>query len=127
VVITNLGFPLRIFGSIHCLYKLNKFYPNETFIQYSQHILGQIPGKVVGFIYLFFYLYVGGQALRGYGDFIVATFLNKPPIIIVMGGLILATAFAVRADLEVLARLSDMFFPILFLLWLLIVLLLLQN
>ena len=113
---------------VFIVYELNRFYPYETFIQYSQHILGQIPGKVVGFVYLFYYLQISGTALREYGDFIVGTYLHRTPIIIVMGGgLALATAFPVRAGLEVLARISDMFFPILFLLWLLIVLLLLPE
>jgi spore germination protein KB len=112
---------------VFIVYQLNKFYPYETFIQYSQHILGRIPGKLLGFFYLYYYFHMGGTALREYGDFIVGTYLNRTPIIIVMGGLALATAFAVRAGLEVLARLSDMFFPILFLLWLLIVLLLLPE
>lgn len=112
---------------VFIVYQLNKLYPRETLIQYSQHILGRIPGKVVGFVYLFFFLYSGGGTLRQYGNFVVGVFLNKTPIVLVMGSLALASVFAVRAGLEVLARLSDMFVPILFLLWLLIVLMLLPE
>lgn len=112
---------------VFIVYQLNKLYPTETLIQYSQHIIGRIPGKLVGFVYLLYFLYVGGLTLRQYGDFLVGAFLNKTPIIVVMGCLAMASAFAVRAGLEVLARLSDMFVPILFLLWLLIVFLLLPE
>ncbi|MEW9673043.1 endospore germination permease [Ammoniphilus sp. 3BR4] len=122
-----------IFGSlsgffvVFIAYRLNKLYPTETVIQYSQHILGRIPGKVVGLVYLFYILYGAGSGLRQYGDFVVGTFLNETPIMMVMGCLALASAFTVRAGLEVLARLSDMFVPILFILWLIIVLLLLPE
>jgi len=112
---------------VFIVYKLNKFYPTETLIQYSQHILGRIPGKVVGFFYLLFYLYINGQTLRQYGDFLVGAFLRHTPIILVMGCMALAIAFAVRAGLEVLARLSDFFVPIIILLWLVIVLLLIPE
>lgn len=112
---------------VFMVYQLHKLYPTETPIQYSQHILGRILGKVVGFFYLFYFLFAGGHTMRQYGDFIVGTFLNQTPILMVMGSLALASSFAVRAGLEVLARLSDMFVPILFLLWLIIVLLLLPE
>lgn len=31
---------------VFIVYQLNKLYPGETLIHYSQHILGRIPGKV---------------------------------------------------------------------------------
>lgn len=112
---------------VFIVYQLNQLYPRETLVQYIQHILGRIPGKVVGFFYLFYYVYTCGHILRQYGDFLVGSFLNQTPLIIVMGCLVLASAFTVRAGLEVLARLSDMLVPMVFLLWLVIVLLLLPE
>ncbi|MEW9670622.1 endospore germination permease [Ammoniphilus sp. 3BR4] len=112
---------------VYLVYQLHKLYPHETPIQYMQHILGRIPGKAVGFVYLLFFLYSGGLTLRQYGDFLVGAFLNQTPMLMVMGSLALSSAFAVRAGLEVLARLSDMLIPIFFLLWLLIVLLLVPE
>lgn len=115
------------FLTVWIAYRLNRFYPSATLIQCSQHILGRLLGKAVGFFYLFLYLYVGGTTLRQYGDFLVGAFLNYTPLLMVMGCLALASAFAVRAGLEVLARLSDIFTPIMILLWLIIVLLLLPE
>jgi len=115
------------FFTVYIAYQLHKLYPTQTLIQYSQHILGRMLGKVIGFFYLFFFLYVSGNTLRQYGDFLVGAFLKHTPILLVMGVLALASALAVRAGLEVLARLSDMFVPILFLLWLIVVLLLIPE
>lgn len=115
------------FFVVFIVYQLNKLYPNETPVQYIQHILGRIPGKVIGILYLFFFLISCGNTLRQYGDFIVGAFLQQTPLLMVMGSLALASAFTVRIGLEILARLSDIFVPIIFLLWLVIVLLLLPE
>lgn len=115
------------FFLLFIVYRLYMLYPWETFIQYIQHILGRIPGKVVGFFFLCFFLHEFGMAIRVYGDFLVGVFLNKTPLLMVMGSLALASAFAVRAGLEVLARLSNIFVPILIVLWLIIVLLLVPE
>lgn len=112
---------------VFIVYQLHKLYPRETLIEYIQLIIGRIPGKVLGFIYLFYFLYATGGTLRQYGDFLVGAFLHQTPILVVMGSLALTCSLAVRAGLEVLARLSDMFVPILFLLWLFIVLLLIPD
>lgn len=112
---------------VYIVYRLNKLYPKETPIQFIQHILGRIPGKVVGFYYLFNLLYSGGTVSRQYGDFLVGTFFNQTPLLMVIGSLALASSFAARAGLEVLGRLSEMFVPIFIFLWLLIVLLLVPE
>lgn len=46
---------LNGFFTAFLMYRLHKIYPNKTFIQYSEHIIGRIPGKVLGFVYLFFF------------------------------------------------------------------------
>lgn len=109
------------------VYRLHKLYPAETLFEYSQHILGKIPGKVLGFFYLFYFLFAAGHTVRQYADFMVGTFLGKTPILMVMACLALASAFVVRAGLEVLGRLGEMFVPVLFLLWLILVLLLIPE
>lgn len=112
---------------VFIVYQLHKRFPHDTLVQYSQKILGRFLGKAVGFFYLLFYLYIGGTTLRQYGDFLVGAFLPHTPLLLVMGSLALASTFAVRAGLEVLARLSDMLVPILFFLWFMIILLLLPD
>lgn len=107
--------------------KLNKLYPEKTPIQICEHILGRIPTLVLGFIYTIHLIYGHGQTFRQYGDFLVGAFFNQTPLFVVMGSLALASSLAVRAGLEVLGRLSALFVPVIFLLWLLIVLLLIPE
>jgi spore germination protein KB len=115
------------FLTVYIAYQLNQFYPKETIIQYSGHILGRIPGKVIGLIYLLFYLHINGVVIREYAEFVVGMFLLRTPLLVVIGSMTLACAFAVRAGVEVLGRLAEMIVPIMILLLLLIIILLLPD
>ncbi|MGO4886794.1 endospore germination permease [Anaerobacillus sp. MEB173] len=102
-------------------YQLHKQYPNETVIEYSEHIVGRILGKVFGLLYILFYIHGCGLVIREYGEFIVGTFLLKTPEVVVYGSMVIVCAFAVRGGLEVIARCAQLFFPVVLLLFLLIV------
>ncbi|WP_204524850.1 GerAB/ArcD/ProY family transporter [Priestia abyssalis] len=107
--------------------KLNQFYPKETIIQYSTHILGAIPGKVIGAAILLFYLHGTSNVIWQYGEFVISYFLPQTPQIVVLGSMILVCAFAVRGGVEVMGRLAEMIVPIFLLLFLFIVILLLPD
>lgn len=115
------------FITVYIAYRLNQLYPKETIIQYIEHIIGVIPGKIYGLLLLLFYLHINGIVIREYGEFIVGAFLLQTPLAVVMGSMILACAFAVRGGIEVLGRLGQMFMPIVFLLIFFIFFLLLQD
>ncbi|WP_026074138.1 GerAB/ArcD/ProY family transporter [Brevibacillus massiliensis] len=44
--------------TVYTVCRLNKLYPKQTLIEYSESILGQIPGKILGFCYVLYFLYV---------------------------------------------------------------------
>ncbi|WP_047152024.1 GerAB/ArcD/ProY family transporter [Aneurinibacillus tyrosinisolvens] len=100
---------LNGFFTAFIAYQLHKLYPKETIIQYSRHIIGRIPGKLLGFAYLFFFLYLSGFILREYADFIITSFLPKTPLIVVIGGMVLVSALAVHGGVEVLGRAFQLF------------------
>ncbi|WP_227938971.1 GerAB/ArcD/ProY family transporter [Alkalihalobacillus deserti] len=110
------------FLTVFIAYYLHKHYPKETIIEYSVHIVGRIPGKVIGFVYLFFFLHTTGIILRQYGEFIAGNFLLKTPGVVIFASMTLVCAFAVRGGLEVIARTAQLFAPIVILLYLMIVL-----
>ncbi|MDG5786806.1 endospore germination permease [Evansella sp. AB-P1] len=104
--------------------KLNDYYPKKTIIEYSTDIIGSIPAKLLGFGYLFFLFHVSGVIVREYADFIVGIFMLQTPVLVVITGMVLVSAFAVRGGLEVIARSSEFFVPIVvFILFFIIVLL----
>ncbi|WP_227935931.1 GerAB/ArcD/ProY family transporter [Alkalihalobacillus deserti] len=103
-------------------FQLNKHFPKETIIEYCVHIVGHIPGKVIGFLLLFFYLHSNGIIIRQYSEFVIGNFLLQTPGIVIISSMTLVCAFAVRGGLEVIARTAQLFIPIVILLYLLIVL-----
>lgn len=115
------------FLTVFIAYRLSMFYPNETMIQYSTRILGLVPGKIIGAIFLFFYLHANGIIIREYAEFVVGAYLPETPLGVVMGIMILSCTFAVHGGVEVVARLAQMILPVAILLFILIIFLLLPE
>lgn len=113
--------------SVYLAYRLNKIYPEETIIQYSERILGRLLGKVLGFFYLFFLLHNTGNFLRQYAEVVLGVFLPETPIIVVLSSLVILCAYAVHGGLEVLGRLAQVYAPLFILPLLIMGVLLLQD
>ncbi len=90
------------------VYQLNKRYPGMTIVEYSQRIVGRIPGKIVGLILIFFYVHANGTIIREYGEFIHSSFLFHTPMAAIIGSMLVVCAFAVRGGLEVIARCAQL-------------------
>lgn len=92
--------------------RLSRMYPTETIVQYSGRVLGKWLGKAAGFAFIFYGVYLTSIILREYGDFISVVFLQKTPVLVAMGGMMLLVSCAVRGGVEVLGRLAQLFLPI---------------
>lgn len=100
------------FVVFYVTYLLAKRYPQHTFIQYIQKIIGSIPGKILGCLYLLFILQISGNIVREYTDFI-STFLIHTPSIVICATLVVVCAMAIMAGLETVGRASQFLFPLL--------------
>jgi len=100
------------YATVYITYKLHKLYPKQTVIQFSEQIIGRIPGKILGFLFLFFYIPITGQILRSYGEFIVDSFLVKTPISVIMALMVLLCAIIVRGGIEVMGRAAQLLVPV---------------
>jgi spore germination protein KB len=107
--------------------RMNRFYPQETMIEYSKHMIGRFAAKVIGFIILFFYLHNTGVVIREYGEFIVGTTLPRTPLWFIMGSMVLVCAFNIRGGVEVIGRTAQFFVPIVLFLFVGIVVLLIPD
>ncbi len=115
------------FLTVYIAYRLHKLYPNETIIEYSKHIVGRIPGKVLGLLFLFFYLHVAGIVIREYGEFVAGNFLPRTPLYVIAGSMVLVCAFNVRGGVEVMGRSAQIFVPIVLFLFTCLVILLIPD
>ncbi|HZH61582.1 MAG TPA: endospore germination permease [Metabacillus sp.] len=112
---------------VYIIYRLNRIFPKKTIIEYSVDILGTIPGKILAFLYLFYYLNINGNIIRVYADFVVGVFYIKTPMVVVIASMVLVCAFAVRGGVEVLARAAQVFIPIVILLWVFTIVLIIPD
>lgn len=103
---------------------LNSLYPGKTIIEVSSQLLGWLPGKLFGLVFLFFWPHLIGLIIRVYGEFISSNALPETPLFVIMGTMTAVCALNVRLGIEVVGRTSQIFVTLLaFLLCLIFVLL----
>jgi len=100
------------FVTVYITYKLHKLYPKQTVIQFSEHIIGRFAGKVLGFVFLFFYIQITGEIIRSYAEFIVNSFLVNTPISVIMASMVFLCALTVHGGLETMGRVAQIFIPV---------------
>ncbi|HLR79935.1 MAG TPA: endospore germination permease [Bacillota bacterium] len=100
--------------AVFIAWKLHQQFKEKTIIQYSTNIVGRIPGKIIGLIYLLFYLHINSLTIIQYSHFVVGYFLNETPIIVMITALVVVCAIAVRSGVEVMGRSSQFFSPLIF-------------
>lgn len=90
---------------------LGKKFPGRTIIQYLQAVLGSWPGRIVGVLYIFFFLHTNGVIVREFGELLVTLALPRTPLMVFHILLLLLCAWTVRGGLEVLARIMELTVP----------------
>ncbi|GIN96725.1 germination protein [Siminovitchia terrae] len=100
------------FLAIYLAVSLHNMHRGKTIIQISEAVVGKIPGKVIGFLIIVFYLDTTGTIVRGYSEFIVTSFLFKTPQVVVISSMVFICALCIYGGLEVMARAGQLLFPI---------------
>ncbi|MGQ9754705.1 MAG: GerAB/ArcD/ProY family transporter [Desulfotomaculales bacterium] len=92
---------------------LNLRFPGKTLVEYAEEILGKVPGKIVGLLYIWgFFLYVGAGVVREFAVFMVTAVMPETPIIVFSIMIVAVAAYAIRNGLEVLCRFNQLFIPL---------------
>jgi spore germination protein KB len=108
-----------ILASLICLFttfvavKLSLLHPEQTFVQYSQTILGKWLGKIILVPYFLMWVSVTGIILREYADFVYITLFSSTPIwiiVLIMLGAIVYVTYS--GGLRSIGRSSEIIGPI---------------
>ena len=101
-----------------------KKFPDKTIVEVTEEVVGKWIGKVVSFSFFSFVFLLAALVLRNIGDFFTTQILIETPLEVIFAIFILVVIMGAGLGIETIARACEIFFPwIFFLLFLLIVLL----
>lgn len=102
------AYPATIALSVMYL-SLAKKQKDNTVVSYAQHLMGKIPGNILGLLIILFLIQVGAYNLRDYAELLVRIMPNTP-ITVFSALTILLSILALKAGIESLGRLSEILF-----------------
>lgn len=92
--------------------QLSLRFPGKTLIEYLKEVFGKPLGILIGIMYLWYFLHLGSLVLRNYGDFLTGVVLPETPLWFFLFTYALAIAYMVSKGIEVMARVSELMFPL---------------
>lgn len=104
--------------------KLALRFPQQTVVEYAPRLLGSFLGKLVGFVYVFYFFYGGYYVIRQFGELMATSYYPHTPLIVFTIILTLLACYVIYLGIEVLCRVIliwGAFAPIFFVLLLLLV------
>jgi len=102
---------------------LGKRFPNKTFAEYSELIVGKWLGKAATLSFLLFAVFIATVSLRNIGAFLTDQILTETPIEVIYIMVMAVVAMGVRLGLETFSRAAELFFPWITMLFITLVLL----
>ncbi|MCP3773797.1 spore germination protein [Paenibacillus sp. MZ04-78.2] len=93
--------------------KLSLLYPDQTFVQYSQQILGKWLGKII-IVPPFVWLYsLDGMILRDSSEFVYLALFNRTPVYVLLVTLLILAVYVIyTGGIEGIARCSEIMGPL---------------
>lgn len=93
-----------VYGSLY------RMFPNMPLTGYASRIAGKIPGWVVGFAYVLYFLYIAGRNTRDFGDLLAAASYDVTPIFAINVCIVFAVGYVLSLGIEVFGRTAFVFF-----------------
>lgn len=93
-------------------------FPGRSIFQYPKDIFGKFIGTLLTFSYLWYFFFISTTLLRELSTFMTTVFLPETPPIPVMALFLAVLTYAVYLGIENIARFTDLFFPLLLLMFL---------
>ena len=96
--------------------RLYLYYPDKLMTTYIQDILGKFLGRIIGFIYVVYFLYLASRVLRDFGELLVTFAYPETPVLIINAIMIATLIYVLNKGIEVMARTSELSFVVLYVL-----------
>lgn len=90
-------------------YPVFRQYPDLPLTGYARKIFGKYLGWAIGVLYVVYLLYAASRNLRDFGDILVASTMQKTPLLAVNILMILTVCYVLYLGIEVLGRTAEVF------------------
>jgi spore germination protein KB len=97
-------------------YRLFKFYPDIPLTSYVQKIIGKFLGRILAFMYIIYFIYIAARVLREFGELLTTTIYASTPLLIINALMILTIMYSIHKGFEVIARVGELFFIMVYIL-----------
>jgi len=87
-------------------------FPDQNLFQYLGTITGKIPGKIIAFLYIWWFLHMNALVIREFGSFLVSVFMPETPISVFNFTILMVAGWTVKKGLEVICRTNEIFLPL---------------
>lgn len=95
--------------------------PGETFVELCETLLGAWLGKVMSSLFVIFSFIAAAMSLFDVGSFITTVIMPETPILFVNALFVILLSYALGSGFDTLARMVELFFPWVILLFLLMI------
>jgi spore germination protein KB len=111
VVLFGLVGGVMVFLIYHRLYM---YYPDLPLTSYLQEITGKWLGRFIGLLYVVYFIYGASRILRDFGELLTTTIYNSTPLFVINTLMIVTIIYAIHKGFEVIARVGEIYFGIVY-------------
>lgn len=96
-------------------HRLFTYYPDLPLTGYAQKITGKWVGRIIGLVYISYFIYLAARILRDFGELLTSTIYTRTPLFVITSLMILTILYGIYKGLEVLARVGELLFFLVYL------------
>ncbi|MFB5195777.1 spore gernimation protein KB [Bacillus sp. AFS073361] len=95
-------------------YRLYMYFPDLPLTSYLQKIVGKWLGRIIGFLYIIYFIYIASRVLRDFGELLTTTIYNSTPLFVINTLMIITIIYGLHKGFEVIARVGEIFFGVVY-------------
>jgi len=86
--------------------------PSRTLVEILKDRLGKFVGTAVSILYIWYFIHLASLVFRNYGEFITTATFPETPMVVVIGLFAVILVYAINSGIEIMARLCELFVPV---------------